>query len=344
MSLLFNDVFLKACRREAVPYTPVWYMRQAGRYQAEYRAIRERYSFFEISHHPEICAEVTRLPVEKLGVDAAILFADIMTPLKARGIKVEIVEGVGPVLSHPIRSGADFAQWKQLDPAHDLPFVLDTVELLHQQLNVPLIGFAGAPFTLASYLIEGGPSKNYHQTKAFMYAHSEEWTALMEDLAEMTLNYLKAQIRAGAQAVQIFDSWVGALSEEDYQVYIAPTMLKIFTELKKTKAVTLYFAAGAGHLLKEWNKLPVDVLSFDWRTSVNDLNRLEITKAVQGNLDPALLLAPQDELETRAKALLDHIGGRPGYIFNLGHGVFPEVKEETLLALTNFVHGYSKEK
>lgn len=339
---MFNDVFLKACRKEAVPYTPVWFMRQAGRYQAEYRAIRERYSFFEISHHPELCAQVTRLPVEKLGVDAAILFADIMTPLKARGIEVEIVEGVGPVLNQPIRFGADFAQWKQLDPARDLPFVLDTVELLHQQLNVPLIGFAGAPFTLASYLIEGGPSKNYHKTKAFMYTHPEDWAALMDDLADMTLNYLQAQIRAGAQAVQIFDSWVGALGEKDYQIYIAPTMAKIFTELKKTGAVSLYFAAGAGHLLNEWNKLPVDVLSIDWRTSADDLDRLQISKAIQGNLDPSLLLAPLPILKERAKTLLDQLSNRPGYIFNLGHGVFPEVSEENLRELTKFVHHYPK--
>jgi uroporphyrinogen decarboxylase len=342
MSLLFNDVFLKACRKEAVPYTPVWFMRQAGRYQAEYRAIRERYSFFEISHHPELCARVTRLPVEKLDVDAAILFADIMTPLKARGIEVEIVEGVGPVLSQPIRSGADFAQWKQLEPARDLPFVLETVELLHQQLNVPLIGFAGAPFTLASYLIEGGPSKNYHKTKAFMYTHPEDWAALMDDLAGMTMNYLQAQIRSGAQAVQIFDSWVGALGEEDYQSFIAPTMAKIFTELKKTGVVSLYFAAGGSHLLNEWNKLPVDVLSIDWRTSADDLNRLHITKAIQGNLDPSLLLAPLPVLKERAKSLLDHLSNRPGYIFNLGHGIFPEVSEEALRELTKFVHHYSK--
>jgi uroporphyrinogen decarboxylase len=342
MSLLFNDVFLKACRKEAVPYTPVWFMRQAGRYQAEYRAIRERYSFFEISHHPELCARVTRLPVEKLDVDAAILFADIMTPLKARGIEVEIVEGVGPVLSQPIRSGAGFAHWKQLEPARDLPFVLETVELLHQQLNVPLIGFAGAPFTLASYLIEGGPSKNYHKTKAFMYTHPEDWAALMDDLAGMTMNYLQAQIRSGAQAVQIFDSWVGALGEEDYQSFIAPTMAKIFTELKKTGVVSLYFAAGGSHLLNEWNKLPVDVLSIDWRTSADDLNRLHITKAIQGNLDPSLLLAPLPVLKERAKSLLDHLSNRPGYIFNLGHGIFPEVSEEALRELTKFVHHYSK--
>nr|WP_275656885.1 uroporphyrinogen decarboxylase family protein [Sporolactobacillus pectinivorans] len=192
--------------------------------------------------------------------------------------------------------------------------------------------------------MEGGPSRNYHQTKGFMYAHPDDWSALMDDLAEMTLNYLRAQIRAGAQAVQVFDSWVGALGEEDYQVFIAPTMKKIFTELQKTGAVSLYFAAGAGHLLKEWNKLPADVLSIDWRTSADDLRRLQITKAIQGSLDPALLLAPMPILKARAKSLLDQISDRPGYIFNLGHGVFPEVKEETLRALTSFVHSYSNDK
>lgn len=344
MSLLFNDVFLRACRKEPVPYTPVWYMRQAGRYQEEYREIRRRYSFFEISRHPEVCAQVTRLPVEKLGVDAAILFADIMTPIKARGIDVRLVEGVGPVFSQPIRTGADFARWHALDVARDLPFVLDSVSLLHEQLNVPLIGFAGAPFTLASYLIEGGPSRSYHKTKGFMYAHPEDWAALMDDLAEMSLSYLNAQIDAGAQAVQVFDSWVGALSEEDYRTFIAPAMKKIFSGLKAAGAVSLYFATGAGHLLKEWNKLPVDVLSFDWRVSPDEIERAGITKAVQGNLDPSLLLAPQQLLENRASALLDRMQSRPGYIFNLGHGVFPEVKEETLQALTHFVHHYSANK
>lgn len=341
MSLLFNDVFLKACRKEPVPYTPVWYMRQAGRYQKEYREIRRRYSFFEISRHPEICAQVTRLPVEKLGVDAAILFADIMTPIKARGIDVRLVEGVGPVFSQPIRTGADFARWHSLNVARDLPFVLDAVSLLHEQLDVPLIGFAGAPFTLASYLIEGGPSRSYHKTKGFMYAHPEDWAALMDDLAEMTLNYLIAQIGAGAQAVQVFDSWVGALSKEDYQTFIAPAMEKIFSGLKETGAVSLYFATGAGHLLEEWNKLPVDVLSFDWRVLPEDLERAGVTKTVQGNLDPCLLLAPQQLLESRAAALLDRMQRRPGYIFNLGHGVFPEVNEQTLQALTRFIHRYS---
>lgn len=341
MSPLFNDIFLRACRSESVPHTPVWFMRQAGRYQAEYRAIREKYSFFEISHHPEICAQVTKMPVDNLGVDAAILFADIMTPLKARGLDVSIVENVGPVIKHPIRTGSDLAQLHQLEPNRDLPFVLESIETLHQQLTVPLIGFAGAPFTLASYLIEGGPSKNYHLTKAFMYTHPEDWQALMNDLAEMTITYLSAQIRAGAQAVQVFDSWVGSLSCEDYSRYIAPTMQHIFRALRETDAVTLYFSAGAGHLLPEWVKLPVDVLSVDWRTAPEGLTNAKVPQAIQGNIDPALLLAPWPLLQERVEKLLDQMNGRSGYIFNLGHGVFPEVQQETLHRLTEFVHHYT---
>lgn len=342
MRELFNDVFLKACRKEPVPYIPVWYMRQAGRYQAEYRAVRMHHSFFDISMNPDLCARVTSLPVEKLGVDAAILFADIMTPLKARGLHVDLVEGTGPVMRTPFRSAGDLATLKELDPGRDLSYVLETVKLLRSRLQVPLIGFAGAPFTLASYLIEGGPSRNYHRTKGFMYAHSEDWAALMEDLAVMTADYLEAQIASGAQAVQIFDSWVGALSIEDYQTYIAPVMRRILNRLKRTGAVTLYFAAGAGHLLREWADLPVDVLSFDWRMPAGAVNKMEITQALQGNLDPSLLLAPWSLLEARAKRLLDEMSDRPGFIFNLGHGVFPEVKEEKLKALTELIHAYSK--
>ncbi|RYM06172.1 uroporphyrinogen decarboxylase [Sporolactobacillus sp. THM7-7] len=337
-----NHVFLKAARKEAVPYTPVWYMRQAGRYQPEYRAIREKHSFFDISHQPELCARVTSLPVKQLGVDAAILFADIMTPLKARGLSVDIVEGVGPVIPDPVRSGSDLAKLGELVPERDVPYVLETVERLRKQLEVPLIGFAGAPFTLASYLIEGGPSKDYHRTKAFMYRRPDDWAAIMNHLAEMTVRYLKAQIDAGAAAIQVFDSWVGALSSEDYRTYIMPAMVGIFSALKETEAVTIYFAAGAAHLLHEWNELPVDVLSIDWRTSPAAVRGRGIAKVLQGNLDPALLLAPLPLLKERARRLLDETNGIPGFIFNLGHGVFPEVRPETLKALTDFIHDYSK--
>ncbi|MFC7391696.1 uroporphyrinogen decarboxylase [Scopulibacillus cellulosilyticus] len=343
MGKKFNDTFLKACRKEEVPYVPVWYMRQAGRYQPEYRAIRERYSFFEINENPEVCAEVTRLPVEQLGVDAAILFADIMTPLKPIGVDVEIVEGIGPVIANPVSTIHDIQKLKDLAPEKDVPYILDTIKLLREQLDVPLIGFSGAPFTLASYLIEGGPSKGYYKTKGFMYSKPEEWQALMDRLAEVTVTYLQAQIRSGAQAVQVFDSWVGALSAEDYRRYIAPTMARIFKALKETETTvpSIYFGSGSSHLLEEWNKLPVDVLSIDWRISIEQVRALGVDKALQGNLDPSLLLAPFELLKERAKEVIDQGASRPGYIFNLGHGVFPFANGETLKKLTDYVHDYT---
>jgi uroporphyrinogen decarboxylase len=341
MNKPFNDVFLKACRKEKTPYVPVWYMRQAGRYQPEYRAIRQKYSFFEMSEIPEVCAEVTRLPVEQLGVDAAILFADIMTPLKHIGVNVEIKSGVGPVIANPIRTEQDVSGLGELDPEAHVPTILEAIKILNQQLSVPLIGFAGAPFTLASYMIEGGPSKNYHKTKGLMYAAPAVWNALMQKLGEMTVTYLKAQIAAGAHAVQVFDSWVGALNEQDYQNYVAPIMRYIFNELKATGVPTIYFGIGAGHLLEEWNRLPADVIGLDWRTSIRFARKRGVDKALQGNLDPSVLLGPWELIEQKAKEILDQGMEQPGYIFNLGHGIFPDVKVETLQKLTAFVHEYS---
>jgi uroporphyrinogen decarboxylase len=339
----FNDTFLKACRHEPTEHVPVWYMRQAGRYQPEYRAIRAKYSFFEMNYIPEVCAEVTRLPVEQLGVDAAILFADIMTPLKPIGVDVNIESGVGPVIANPVKTLSDVQRLGELDPESHVPYIMEAIKILRQQLSVPLIGFAGAPFTLASYIIEGGPSKHYHKTKAFMYTQPEAWQALMDKLGEMTIRYLKAQIGAGAQAVQVFDSWVGALNDEDYRTHIAPVMHRIFSALKETGVPTIYFGVGAGHLLKEWDRLPVDVVGLDWRTSIRTARELGVTKVLQGNLDPTLLLAPWDMLEAKAKAILDEGTKQPGYIFNLGHGVFPDAKVETLQKLTRFIHSYRRD-
>lgn len=344
MGTPFNDTFLKACRKEEVPYTPVWYMRQAGRYQPEYRKIRESYSFFEVNENPEVCAEVTRLPVEQLGVDAAILFADIMTPLKPIGVDVEIVEGIGPVIDNPIKDLADIQKLSVLQPQKDLPYVLDSVTLLREQLSVPLIGFSGAPFTLASYLIEGGPSKGYHKTKGFMYSKPDAWQALMDRLSEMTVSYLSSQIDAGAQAVQVFDSWVGALSAEDYRTFIAPTMEKIFTELKVKNVPTIYFGSGSSHLIDEWASLPADVLSIDWRISLEDVRNHGVKQAIQGNLDPSLLLAPMEMLEKRTRDILDQGMQAPGHIFNLGHGIFPQADVAKLKELTSYVHKYSMNK
>lgn len=340
----FNDAFLKACRGEEHEHVPVWYMRQAGRYQPEYMKIREKYTLFEITHNPEVCAEVTLLPVQQLGVDAAILFADIMTPMPAMGIDVEIKSSIGPVISNPIRTLKDVENLQPLDPAKDVPYILDTIKLLREKLNVPLIGFAGAPFTLASYLIEGGPSRNYYRTKALMHSEPDTWHLLMDKLGDMTIDYLRAQIKAGAQAVQIFDSWVGSLNAKDYATFVAPVMNKIFSALKEENTPKIMFGVGAGHLIQEWNKLPLDVIGLDWRMPIPLARQHGVTKTVQGNLDPGILLASWPVIEEKVKEILDEGMKTPGFIFNLGHGVYPQVKVETLQRLTAFVHEYSKEK
>ena len=337
-----NDTFLKAARGEKTDHVPVWYMRQAGRSQPEYRKLKEKYSLFEITHQPELCAFVTRLPVEQYDVDAAILYKDIMTPLPALGVDVEIKSGIGPVISNPIQSLKDVEKLGELTPEEDIPYVLDTIKLLtNEQLTVPLIGFSGAPFTIASYMIEGGPSKNYNKTKAFMYSEPKAWFALMDKLAEMIIVYVKAQIKAGVKAVQIFDSWVGALNVEDYRVFIKPIMNRIFTSLREENVPLIMFGVGASHLALEWNDLPIDVVGLDWRLPISQAREMGIQKTVQGNLDPAILLSSWDIIEERAKQILDQGMQQDGYIFNLGHGVFPDVNPETLKRLTAFIHEYS---
>ncbi|MBP3038663.1 uroporphyrinogen decarboxylase [Bacillaceae bacterium Marseille-Q3522] len=339
-----NITFLRAARGERADYVPVWYMRQAGRSQPEYRAIKEKYSLFEITHQPELCAYVTRLPVEQYGVDAAILYKDIMTPLPYIGVKVEIKGGIGPVIEEPIRTMSDVEKLGEIHPEEDIPYVLDTIKLLtREQLTVPLIGFSGAPFTLASYLIEGGPSRNYHKTKAFMYAQPQAWFSLMEKLADMIIPYVRAQIHAGAGAIQIFDSWVGAVNAQDYRTFVKPVMQRIFSSLKDEKVPLIMFGVGASHLLLEWNDLPVDVIGLDWRMPIRTARQNGATKSLQGNLDPAILLAPWEVIETRTKAILDQGMEKHGFIFNLGHGIFPEVSPLVLKRLTAFVHEYSAE-
>ncbi|KUP07707.1 uroporphyrinogen decarboxylase [Bacillus coahuilensis p1.1.43] len=339
----FNDTYLRAARGERTETVPVWFMRQAGRSQPEYRAIKEKYSLFEITHQPELAAYVTRLPVEQYNVDAAILYKDIMSPLPAIGVQVDIKSGIGPVIDNPIRSLQDVEKLGEIHPEEDVPYVLDTIKLLTtEQLNVPLIGFAGAPFTLASYMIEGGPSKN--SDKSFMYAEQEAWFALMDKLAEMTIVYAKAQINAGAKAFQIFDSWVGALNVQDYRTFIKPIMTKIFTELKKEGVPVTMFGVGASHLAMEWHDLPLDVVGLDWRLPIDEARNRGIHKTVMGNLDPSLLLAPFDVIQEKAKEIIDQGIKQPGYIFNLGHGVFPSVNPDTLKRLTTFVHEYSRER
>jgi uroporphyrinogen decarboxylase len=340
-----KDTFLKAARGEQTDTVPVWFMRQAGRSQPEYREIKQKYSLFEITHQPELCAYVTRLPVEQYGVDAAILYKDIMTPLPAIGVDVEIKSGIGPVISNPITSLADVEKLGEIHPEEDVPYVLETIKILtREQLSVPLIGFSGAPFTLASYMIEGGPSKNYTKTKGFMYSEPVAWFALMDKLAEVTVTYIKSQIHAGAKAIQIFDSWVGALNVEDYRYYIKPVMNRIFSSLKEENVPLIMFGVGASHLVLEWNDLPIDVVGLDWRLPIREARSLGVTKSVQGNLDPSVLLAPWKVIEEKTKAILDQGMEKQGFIFNLGHGVFPEVNPETLKKLTTFVHEYSAQK
>ncbi|PSL45143.1 uroporphyrinogen decarboxylase [Salsuginibacillus halophilus] len=338
----FNDTFLRACRQEEVSHTPVWYMRQAGRSQPEYRALKEKYSLFEITRDPELCAYVTRLPVEQYNNDAAILYKDIMTPLPPIGVDVEIKPGVGPVIDNPIETMADVEQLGEIDPERDVPYVLDTIRLLREQLNVPLISFSGAPFTLASYMIEGGPSKNYHKLKTMMYGSPEVWHALMDKLSTLVITYAKSHVSAGAQALQVFDSWVGTLNVADYRTFVKPYMERIFSELRETGVPLITFGVGAGHLIKEWDDLDVDVIGLDWRMSVPEARALGVKKTLQGNLDPTILLAPWEVVEKRAKEILAQAEGDSGYIFNLGHGVLPEVQPETLKKLTALVHEHTK--
>lgn len=338
-----NDTILKAIKGESTSHTPVWFMRQAGRSQPEYRKLKEKYSLFEITHQPELCAYVTHLPVDNYQTDAAVLYKDIMTPLKPIGVDVEIKSGIGPVISNPIQTVKDVERLSQIDPKRDVPYVLDTIKLLtEEKLNVPLIGFTGAPFTLASYMIEGGPSKNYNFTKVMMYRDEETWFALMNHLVDISIDYVVAQVEAGAEIIQIFDSWVGALNVKDYRYYIKPAMNKLISGIKAYYDVPIIlFGVGASHLINEWNDLPIDVLGLDWRTTIKQADKMGVNKAIQGNLDPSVLLAPWDVIESRLKDILNQGLNRGKHIFNLGHGVFPEVKPETLRKVTEFVHNYT---
>ena len=345
MSKKINDTIIRAYKGEVTDYTPAWYMRQAGRSQKEYLEIRKKHTLFEITHNPELCAYVTRLPVENYHNDAAILYKDIMSPLPAMGIDVEIKSGIGPVIDNPIETIEDVRKLGTLEPEQDIPYVLETIRLLTEtQLTVPLIGFSGAPFTLASYMIEGGPSKTHSGTKAFMYRHPDAWFLLMDRLGEMIIDYTEAQITAGVQAIQIFDSWVGALNAADYRTFVKPVMNRIFESLHQKNVPLILFGVHARHLLVEWNDLPIDVIGLDWRTSIKEARELGVTKVLQGNLDPAILLADWDTIETRTKAILDEGLEDGKHVFNLGHGVTPNIKPKTLKKLTELIHTYTKNK
>jgi uroporphyrinogen decarboxylase len=339
-----DPCFLHACRREPVDRTPVWFMRQAGRYMPEYRAIRARHSLLEICRQPELAAEVTLQPVRALGVDAAILFADILLPLMPMGLDLEFAAGEGPVIHNPIRTPADAAALRPVEPRESLGYVLETVRSVRRELDgkTPLIGFAGAPFTLASYIVEGGASRHYVRTKQLMYADPQTWHTLLGKLACVVADYLAAQVEAGAQAVQLFDSWVGALSPDDYRQFVLPYSRLIFDALRETGVPTIHFGTGTATLLHRMKEAGGDVIGLDWRTPLDwGWNVLGPEVAVQGNLDPVALFAPREELERRVRAILQHAAGRPGHIFNLGHGILPETPVENVKAVVEMVHGYS---
>ncbi len=333
-------MFLDACRNEAAERVPVWFMRQAGRSLPEYRSLREKHSILEMCRHPELAAEVTMQPVRRHGVDAAILFSDIVVPLQAMGVDLDIKPGVGPVIEGPIRTAADVARLRPLDAGDGVPFVLETIRILGAELRVPLIGFAGAPFTLASYLVEGGPSKNHARTKAFMLGEPDTWCALMEALSDAVLLYLRAQVGAGASAVQLFDSWVGAVAPNDYERHVMPWVTKIFDGLEDLDVPRIHFGVGTGELLGLMSQAGADVVGVDWRVPLGEAwSRVGEDKAVQGNLDPAVCLAPWPVVEAETRRILADVGGRPGHIFNLGHGIVPETPIEHVAELVRLVKG-----
>ena len=335
------DRFLRACRRESVDATPVWFMRQAGRYMEEYRAIRKRHSLLEICKQPELACEVTLQPVRAHGVDAAILFADILLPLEPMGAPFEFAAGEGPVIHEPVRDRAGIEKLRVIDPREDLGYVLEAVSSIRRELDgkTPLIGFAGAPFTLASYLIEGGKSSHYAITKRMMYREPSVWHLLMSKLAETVRVYLRAQVAAGAQAVQLFDSWVGSLSPSDYREFIQPHVRAILKDLESTGVPVIHFGTDTATLLELQLEAGGTVIGVDFRTPLDQaMRRLGDGVAVQGNLDPLLLDAPRALLTRRIDEILSSVGGRNGHVFNLGHGILPETSPDAVKFVTDYVH------
>jgi uroporphyrinogen decarboxylase len=332
-----EPLLVRACRREPVERTPIWFMRQAGRSLPEYRKIRERYDLFTVCRKPELCAEVTLQPVRAHGVDAAVMFADIMLPVLGMGVDVQLVESVGPVIERPVRTMEDVAALRVADPDEAVPFILEAVQLVRAELppGKGLVGFCGGPFTVAGYLIEGKPTRDFLRTKACMYGAPEVWHALMAKLAETFARYLGATVRAGADVVQLFDSWVGALSVADYREFVAPYSERV---LAAVDVPTIHFGTGCAHLLEEMAAAGGDVIGLDWRLPIE--RGWEIVgheRGVQGNLEPALLLGPWERVEAAAAGILESVGGRPGHVFNLGHGVLPDTNPRDLRRLVELV-------
>ena len=340
-----NNQFLKACRKEKTDYTPVWLMRQAGRYMEEYRKIRSKVDFLTMCKTPDLAAEVTLQPINRIGVDAAIIFADILLPLEPMGIKLEFAKNEGPVINNPIRTNEDVNALQLINTDEELPFLPETIRIVKQELNgkVPLIGFSGAPFTLASYIIEGGSSKNYIHAKKMMYNKPKTWNRLMGKISDVIINYLLAQIKAGAETVQLFDSWVGCLSTEDYRQYVLPHSKNIIENIKKEINIpVIHFGTNTTTLLQSMKEAGGDVIGLDWRINLDEgWKKIGFDKAVQGNLDPLVLLSNPAEIEKRVKDILKRADGRPGHIFNLGHGILPQTPVDNVIALVEMVHNFS---
>ena len=333
-----DPLLVRAARRERVERTPVWFMRQAGRSLPEYRAVRRQHTLFEVCEQPELCAEVTLQPVRRHGVDAAVMFADIMLPVLGMGVDVELVEGVGPVVAEPVRTRADVERLRVPDPEESVPAILEAVRLVRAELRLDqaVVGFCGGPFTVAGYLVEGRPSRDFTTLKALMYGEPETWHALMERLADAFAVYVQAKVRAGADAIQLFDSWVGALSTTDYEELVAPYSARI---LAAVDVPTIHFGTGTAHLLPLMAEAGGDVIGLDWRLPLDRGWELAgPDRGVQGNLDPAALFAPWQRVEAMALDVLARAAGRPGHIFNLGHGVLPSTDPEVLGRLVELVH------
>jgi uroporphyrinogen decarboxylase len=343
-SLTGAERLLAACRRQQADATPVWFMRQAGRSLANYRALRDQYPILTMAKTPELCTRITLMPVDELGVDGAVLFADIMLPLEGMGVSLEIQPDLGPVIHEPIRERAAVERLRPLEPDEGVPFVLEAIRNVRGELNgrAAVIGFCGAPFTLACYLIEGRPSRDYAQAKALMLREPEVWAALMDRLTEGMIRYLSAQVHAGADVIQVFDSWVGALAAADYERSVLPWMRRMFDTLRATGTPTIYFGTGNAALLESFSSAGSDLVSVDWRVRLDDAwRRIGYDRGIQGNLDPVRPVAGWAAAQAGMREVLAQAAGRPGHIFNLGHGVLPETDPDVLRRLVDAVHTYA---
>ena len=336
---LSESAYLTACRREIGSHVPVWFQRQAGRSLPEYRAIRGEGSIVDAIQNPALAAEITMQPVRRYNVDAAILFSDIVTPINAIGFGIDVVPGLGPKVDQPFRTRTDLKRLRALEPSVDTPYVIETVAILSTELKVPLIGFAGAPFTIASYLVEGQPSRNHARTKSLMHSEPAIWDQLMTCLADIAITSMRSQVLAGASAVQLFDSWAGALSPEEYRTFVFPHSQRVFAELEDLGVPLAHFGVGTGKILSLMGAAGADVVGADWRVPINEVRRrIGKDKAVQGNLDPSICLSDWPVVQEQARKILKSADGLPGHIFNLGHGVLPETDPEILEKLVHLVH------